>query len=462
MYSYQYKRQKLQIAYSRMKKIGSYYFLASNLLTFGLIIFEFPIMKIAVKVIASFLTILFCVQLCAQSKSLPGFYITQSGDTVKGVFSNYTQWSKNPDRVKFTASATLQPIVLTPINCLKFSIENYDEYVSYSGQRLENPIEDQELINGKESMSSDDQYSNIITFLRLFSKNSYCELYVFSDNKRVNLFYKLPGQPLSELKYKKYLDQNKINEVPEYKQQLNNFFSIEIMKRNLAKSLQELPYTEKGMIEFFEKLSPDEKPKYKSRNLPAGWLLSAGVSINLLNVKGDKSIDEVRKNYSSSISPLMSVGYILPLARNFNNYFFFPQVKLYSYKSTGQLNDGTFIRTTTFKSNLIVTCEINGGVYVVNKENFRVHLSGGTGFMWLPDNKQLNQSFAASNNTLYSSSQEHLSQITYIFNLSTGITIKKRILVLATYNFPAPVSKNYVYFTPMLRGIQFRVGYILN
>jgi hypothetical protein len=419
-------------------------------------------MKSSLRITILFVTLSFNKQLFAQNKNFPGFYLTQTGDTIKGVFSNYKQWSKNPDRVEFTETATSKPTVLTPENCLKFSIENYDEYLAYSGPRLENPIEDEQLFNNKEFVSADDHYGNVVTFLRLIVMNRDGELYILSDNKRVNLFYKLPGQPVVELKYKKYYDENKIHELPEYRQQIMNLFPAQIAKANLFQPLNELPYSETEMTEFFDKLNTGEKSQYKKKNPAAGWVISAGVSINMFKVKGDQSVDKVRMSYGSSISPLLSLGYIVPIERNFSRYFIFPQVKLFTFKNTGKLNDGGFIKTTTFKSNLVVNGEMNAGMNAVNGKKFRLHISGGAGIMLLLKNKEVNQSFVASSNTLFSSSETNHSQLAYSVNASAGITIKNRIFILTSYNFPTRAGAGYIYYTPKMGAVQLRVGYKLN
>jgi hypothetical protein len=416
-------------------------------------------MKSSLRIIILFVTLSFNKQLFAQNKSFPGFYITSKGDTIKGVFTNYKQWSKNPVSVEFTETATAKLIVLTPENCLKFSIENYDEYLAYSGPRMENDIEYDQVINNKEFAGSADQYGNVVTFLRLIVKNKDVELYILSDNKRLNLFYKLPGQPVLELKYKKYYDENRIHEIPEYRQQIMNLFPAQISKANLFQPLNKLTYSETEMTEFFDKLNSDKKPKYKKKNPAAGWVISGGVSINTFKVIGDKSVDKVRTSYGSSISPLVSVGYFVPIDRNFSRYFIFPQIKFFTYKNTGKLNDGAFIKSTTFKSKLVVNGEINAGMNAVNGKKFRLHISGGGGVMLLLKNKEENQTFVASSNTLYTSSETNHSQITYSVNASAGITIKNRILILTTYNFPTWAGARYVYYSPRMGSFQVRLGY---
>lgn len=416
-------------------------------------------MKLVFKIISLFVAIFFCSQANAQrSKTFPGFYITPTGDTVKGVFPNYTQWSKNPVRVAFISSSASLPIALTPENCLKFSIENYDEYLAFSGQRLENSIDDNQIMRSPQSETFDEQYETISVFVRRVAKTTGCELYMLSDSKRINYFYKLPGQALVELKYQKRYDQNRIFEFPGYRQQLNRLFYDEVTKRNLTKLLEGLPYTEAAMANFFKKLYPVAKAKNKTRNTAAGWVLSAGVSINQMKLKGDKSIDKVGRDYSSSFSPLISLGYILPISRNFNRYFIYPQVKVFSYKISGERSNGTFLKRSTFQASPVVVGEINGGMNVLNKEDLRVFITGGAGMMLLVKNREADQVYTVAGNSLYTSAKSDLAKATYTLNMSAGVILKNKMMVSTTYHFPTPVG-NYVYYSHLLSSIQVKLGY---
>src|SRR5688572_20007254 len=125
------------------------------------------------KSVFNLATLIYGIMLCtpsfAQKKTVPGHYISLLGDTVKGEFSNYSEWSKNPSEVKFAAGTSVKPIRLTPQNCQKFVVEGHDEYLSYVGQRLVNPITDQQVLN-KRYRNVTDEPEEVATFLRLVTR----------------------------------------------------------------------------------------------------------------------------------------------------------------------------------------------------------------------------------------------------------------------------------------------------
>lgn len=395
----------------------------------------------------------------AQSKTFTGFYISSVGDTIQGVFPDYKQWHHNPTRVAFIESATSKPVVLTPENCAKFIINDQDEYVAYNGPRIENPLQDLQVVNNKETSTTDYQYTEIVAFLRLLSRSKEAELYTFSDNRRVNLFYKLPGERMAELKFKKIYRDNQIYDIEDYKQQLSNLFILQIQDRNLNRTLEKLAYNEQQMKEFFDKLYQTGKLKLRNKKTASGWVLLAGVSVNTVKIKNDQAAAPGQKNHSSSISPLLSVGYVVPLDRNFSKYFLFPEMRVFRYSNfTSESNNGTYKHTATFKSNFVIALELNAAVNLVNQENFKMHISGGGGVKFLANNKRIDESFVLPDTSPYSSSETGLTKISFMGNISAGATFNKSIMAIVSYNFPTLIA-DYAEATPMLGGIQLRVGY---
>lgn len=418
-----------------------------------------PLPRYAATCILVFMLFLH-THLSAQSISVPGYYITLQGDTIRGTFPAYRQWNRNPAEVEFIDSAASQPLTLTPSNALKFYIENHEEYLSFSGQRLVNPIEDNQLEADKTAEGNVNQYAAVTTFLRLIFRTGGFELYVLSDRVRSNFFYRLNDQPLSELRYKKYYNNRTIHEVGEFRQQLHTLFSEEITKRKLVRALENLPYTETGMMEFFTRLTSGHKARKAPKDPAAGWVVSAGASLNTIQVKGDKSVALVGARFTPSVAPMVSVGHVSPVSRNFGRYFFYPQLKLFLFKNATERNDGTFIYQNTFQSDLVVSGEVAGGAHIVNGKDFKAHLSAGGGIRLLVNNRQTKKMFAPSNQSLYASSEASLEELIYVINAAAGVTLKNRLWIQATYDFPVPIA-NFILYSPRLSGIQVRVGYKL-
>jgi hypothetical protein len=396
--------------------------------------------------------------LAAQKITFTGFYITSQHDSIRGVFPDYTEWNNNPSTVKFMGNSSSEVITLTPQSCQKFIIDGHDEYLSYSGQRLINPIDDAELVKGTDSSDKVDAYENLDGFLRLVTSSPKCGLYVFKDSRRINFFYKLPAGPVTELKHKKYFEQNKINEIPEYKQQLNILFGPDIEKQKLASSLETLDYEEKDLGDFFKALFPEARTKSKQKDPTGGCLVSAGISINDVHVKAE-TFNDIAKDYKATVSPLFAIGYVLPFKRNFGKYFIFPQLKVYRYKTSSEIARGTFVKATSFETDLVIAGELNAGVNLVRANTFRLFLSAGAGGIYQVNPTQTDQLYVASDHSIFGSPKEtELLPWALSFNASAGVVLHKKFVVKASYLFPSLIS-NFVEYEIVVSGVQVKLGY---
>jgi len=413
------------------------------------------------KLLLAFAAFFFCNPLFAQKKTIPGYYITSQGDTIKGVFPSYAQWNKNPSLIEFKIDGSRNNVLLTPQSAHKVEIEGYDEYVSYTGNRLINPIQDAVLINGKYLAGFDDSSELITTFLRLVKRTTGGNLYVFNDAKRINFFYQLPGQAIREFRYKKTIIQNQINERADYRQQLNSLFSERIVEKNLMSTLERLPYQEEELSSFFESLFPTENHERKKQNAGSSCIISAGAVLNMLRVQAGKGFNSVPVSYASSFSPLIGIGFLVPIGRNFGKYFFYPQVKIFRYKNTGEENQGTFINTVIYQADVAIIAQVSGGVNIVNQESRRVFITGGFGAFGQLDGKEIKQLSAASDRTPYNNPVEtKLRGLSYSIEVSAGAELNKRILLSAVYTIPTTIA-NFVFYSPKLAGIQLQIGYKL-
>ena len=412
------------------------------------------------SLLPAFFALILSTQSFSQKKTFEGYYIGKNGDTVKGIFPSYTQWSKSPAKVDFVPSAATTRIQLTTENCRKFYIENFDTYLSFTGHRMINPIEFDEAVNLKDSIGFADRLVPVTAFARLVGKTGNCEIYLLSDNIRNNFYYRLNDEPLQELKFKMYYDQGRVNEVNEYRQQLNGILKNEIEKWKIPADLAKLEYNEESISGLIEKLTPVQKRKAKVKSPLDGFLAGAGVSVNLFRVSGDKTIAEVMTKYKISLSPLLSIGYFSSISRNFNRFFVYPHVNLFNYKNSGDVTVDVFKKISTFRTSLVVAPIVNVGANIVNTDKLKYFLSFGAGAMFLFGNKQQAQIVAASNDRAYASGETKLAGLPYNVNISTGIILKNRVHATASYNVPAPVA-NFDLFSPYHTSIQVSLSYKL-
>jgi hypothetical protein len=409
------------------------------------------------RLVLYFLTLLLTANVFAQKKSFPGYYIDKQNDSIRGIFSNYAQWSNSPSSVQFIPSGSSANIELTPENTSKFSIDNYDTYISFSGERLTNPIDPEQIFTYRDVYGFDDKYEHITGFLRLIAKTGNFEAYAYTDKLRTNFFYRLGSEPLKELRFKMYYYQNQLTEVNDYRQQLSTIFKDEVSKRNINVDFTKINYTEESIASLVQKLTPVEKRK-KLKNPASGIVVAAGVSTNFFKVKGDNTIDEVNSKYKTSLSPIISVGYMYVLNRNFGKYFLYPLLKLYNYKSSGQQENTYFNTTTTFQTSLVIEPVINVGMNFINSQKLRWFGSFGAGMAGLVNNKEVVYSVRTNDNSASGSKETPLAELSYIFNTSSGVTINNKWIVAATYNFPAAVA-GFAPFDPLHSSLQITLGY---
>jgi hypothetical protein len=326
-------------------------------------------------------------------------------------------------------------------------------------KRLLNPVDDDAAINNIGGFfDSRDSITSVTAFLRLVIRTPQCEIYVLNDHVRSNFYYKLPGQTIEELRFKKYFSDNNLHEMAEYRNQLNGLFQDEILQKNLVKKLEELPYTEEGFENFIGELSGATKIKIKTQGL--GWIIAAGASINFLDVAGDLSMQEVRSKFKNSSAPFISIGFVLPVSRNFNRFFIYPQLRVYNYKNSGSYSTSYNTHIITYQSKFCALPEVNGGINIVNKQNFRFFLYGGGGMLFLIKNNETDQSKNISGGSV-SSHVTLTSKMTYSCNVSAGASITDKFMIVTSYHVPVPVA-NFIYYSAMHSNLQIGLGYKFN
>src|SRR5438128_2713020 len=124
-------------------------------------------MKTAMNLTFLIFSTILCCGLHAQQKDFPGSYLSTDGDSIRGVFTNYNEWTESPQVVHFR---TQKKIELSPANCVRFYVDNHDEYLAYVGKRLINPLDDNEVFNTRGFITFNDTSEIVSSFLRLVTR----------------------------------------------------------------------------------------------------------------------------------------------------------------------------------------------------------------------------------------------------------------------------------------------------
>jgi|GEM_PF-5739957 len=318
-------------------------------------------------------------------KIFPGFYITLSGDTVTGNFPQFNQWKNNPSTVKFETAAK-KIIILTPDNCRGFTIIGYDTYETIETNRMTNLTRFSEyrygMLNGESDTAT---YEKIKAFLRRVFFSNSVSLYEFSDAKRVNYFLKTVDG-FSELIYRVYYTGNKIIEDKAYKVQLGALYATNIAgDTKLKQKINQLDYEEEAIVSFLEKVYNMNPSKGKKDRRFSEFFIAGGISLNTFKVNSSSElIQPATVKYNSSVVPVIAVGAIHYVQRNFNRYFITTEIRYTSFNHAGKTPTDKEWR---YKSQIIAP-GFGIGAKWVNKEKFSWYTSIITSGMIMIGNKE--------------------------------------------------------------------------
>jgi hypothetical protein len=387
-----------------------------------------------------------------QNKIFTGYYINMQGDTINGSFPGYSEWNKNPSKVEFINNGSTEEIVLTPKITSRFLVEGYDEYISYEGERLLNPIIDHQLLNEKYTIEATDVKEQIVTFLRVLVQTPGGNLYMFHDSKRNNFFYQVPGHPITELRFKRAMKENRITDYPEYREQLNKEFGEIILQKNLSSTLKMLTYSEVKLSNFFKEMFPSATTIRKLQGEDGKWVVGAGIAAYSIDVDRGSVYYISSKRFKNSFSPILYVGYLAPIARKFGKFFLFPKANFSSYKNISEMTNST----TTYQTNYLFTMQLGAGINIVNRDDFKFYIETDLGMLIHLGNRYSKVSGPYPGESI----EFRYRGINYSAEVSAGTRINKKILISCSYMFPVTIG-NFVYYSAQLSGVYLKAGYIL-
>lgn len=406
-------------------------------------------------------TVFFSTSLTAQKRSVPGYYLTLQGDTVAGAFPDYANWNRNPSKINFKPTATGQTIVLTPANCRQLIISGYDQYVAFSGERLLNVIDEAEVMQRSLLTMKDDTIEHFTVFLRLVQPTPLASLFLYQDKIRRNFFLQLHGHSMEELRFKRYLNEGRIVEVPTFRDQLADVFKDQIQTRKRSGALASLLYLEEDLSRFLLSLFPALEKKTANKTAGKGWVLSIGAAFNQITTTFESNNDYIAKDYEASIAPVFSVGYYWPLNRNFGRFFLNPQIRFFRYQNSGEFVHSDYLRTTTYRADLIGMLTVNAGVNIVNRDPARLFLSGGMGTFLQLNAKQIRHSSSANDPAYTSLFETELPTMKVCMNGSVGVILNQNYFLSLNYLLPLDIA-DFVYYAPRLTSMQLQFGYRLH
>ena len=391
--------------------------------------------------------LLFSITSYSQKKEVSGYYITLQGDTIPGLFTDYRQWSRNPANVAFVSAREGKPVTLTPSNCSSFSVDKYDQYLSYTGKRITNSLDYAAASFEDGSIT----YDTISTFLRQVAETEAYRFYVYNGKERINLFYTSRSKEPIELIQRLVVTDNIVAESMQYIQQLKGLFINKID----AATIEKVNFIEDGLVDLVNKINRGSRYQTNLEKPDDGVVIVAGASYNSFKFSGDRTSDFTSANYKSNVVPVVGIGYIVTLKRNFGKVFLLPLLKIYAHKHSSLYSSpgSSAAVKSTFKSAAIITFTLQGGYNFINKAGLKAFIGPGMGMSMFAKNEYTREAF-------YGANKSKMIGISYVLDVHAGVIAQKKYVVWASYSFPTPTT-NFVITSGNLSSLQIGVGYKL-
>ncbi|MEZ4917879.1 MAG: outer membrane beta-barrel protein [Saprospiraceae bacterium] len=271
--------------------------------------------KAAFKTALILFGIIFTLPSFSQDMFLPGFVITNSGDTLTGLI-DYRNWDVNPKLIDFKTSESDQLQRFNPTQISSFYVHN-ELYVSGIVDVEKSPIRIDDLAEGPRPDLARDTI-----FLQALVQGTKSLLYYNTPYGNNNFYIKQNGS-FDLLIYKKYIKKEGgkrlIAENNRYIGQLLYYLQDCAALRS---KIQNAPYDPKKLVELFNQYYWCVGQKYSYRKekekKSLEWGLTLGGTITSLTFSGDGFPSLSGTDFSKSVNFTKGVFLNLPIARTQN------------------------------------------------------------------------------------------------------------------------------------------------
>lgn len=312
-----------------------------------------------------------------------GFYVNLQGEKIAGSFSDFRQWNYNPSKVSFAADDKTS-IVLTPENCISFTVSGYDTYIAKTVSRMTDAETFSTAVNRE---GSSEHYDTINVFLRRIFDQPGISLYEYSDKLRKN-YYIQHGNDFAELIFKVDYTGGRTVEDKRYLSQLQTLYASQLIEDNKAvRKLFRTEYDGRDLVSFLNHIHDVKQPeKAKELAYPTEIVFSAGASYNVQKV-GPLNLGNPRTylDYSSNIAPLVGIGFIRYGQRNFGKYYWNVDLKYTSFRNISGYSGS---HRWEYKSH-VASLSVGGGIKWINKKNFAWYTSASSNIIFLLGNTEV-------------------------------------------------------------------------
>lgn len=272
----------------------------------------------------------------AQTQFIPGYYVTDQGDTIRGKIDQLAS-SRTPRDIQFQVDG--KTTTFNAKTARGFGIDKganyYRHYVTYSTR----PVD----INLLRSGDFEDKTITDTAFLSKMVSGKW-SLYALYAGRFI-YFIQHENDPLQELQYQVYLsgDQQYYDEKNIFRNQLNNLMSAQ-MDAALLQRLERTNYTGTELTSFVKRINRAAGSQSVVAGAGPGRKLfhfygGVGYSFNRFSIKKSGSKDLLPleyMNYTYTNSPMLQVGVELRNQEVLGPFIFRAELAYYGIKIKGQ------------------------------------------------------------------------------------------------------------------------------
>lgn len=388
----------------------------------------------------------------AQSNFQKGYLITNKKDTLKG-WIDYRELAHNPTSVSFSDNGRSETKTYTLKDCAEFHID-YDNttYRRFLVDITTASIEFSDL-----SDKVDKSFRTDSIFLQVLQEGSNVTLYSYTDRIKERLYIQdktdeVPVELIRELSHQ-LRDPGKIMVNIQYVRQLMSLLrKYGKWTEAMEKKLSILNYQRKELIRIVlvindQQLTPSKFPKTR-------WF--AGLSLDLGRTKFSGE-HELAKNAKSktTVSPMISGGVDVFVNPAIRKLLFRTELSLIKTNSEVSGPGGS----NAFD---MITATLSSGIlyHIYNTDNFKVYMSGAVGVNFY--NYRNQKGYRVLDGGFGEFKVDHLMKFRAMnisFPVNVGVVLKKRIEILAGYNFPSSMV-DYLYIGVYRQRTRVGVNYL--
>lgn len=393
--------------------------------------------------------LLFAITSLKSQNKFPGYFVNLTGDTVRGNFPSYKQSETSPFQIDFVSANG--NATLTPANTKGFSITDFDTYESKHIRRMLNPIE---LTEGFNETDTTNRFDERDAFVRVVYNKGGVKVYEFKDLQRPNYYIQYKSDTLTELENKVYLKNNLLVEERKYRNQLNFLFLENIMQnKKLAIALEDLRYQPEELSTFLDKVQKIKVEGGTKTKKQFDLLLITGLSMNSFEVtRRNYSFKPSMVDYPTTFAPVFGIGINMYSRRNLGKNIATAQLKFWNFKNGGGFSESADNYQFSFESK-VATLAVGFGRNWVHTSNLSWYTTVAPEVTALIGSK-------TNGSTMFMSPFKD-KMLDLNVNFQTGIVIKRKFGVWASYNLAGFDTRAYLHYRsihqPLQLGVDWRI-----